>query len=55
MKVVFLFAYLCRVVPLVRHAVREYSLLKLQIDMIDRTRSHTKDTGLNVEACRCSR
>jgi hypothetical protein len=65
MKVVFLFAYLCRVVPLVRHAVREYSLIKPLADMVARSDSAdlrekalaclleaTKDTGLNVEACR---
>jgi hsp70-interacting protein len=65
MKVVFLFAYLCRVVPLVRHAVREYSLLKPLIDMVAHSDNAdlrekalsclieaTKDTGLNVEACR---
>jgi hypothetical protein len=65
MKVVFLLTYLCRVVPLVRHAVREYSLIRPLADMVTHSDNAdlrekalacfveaTKDNGLNVEACR---
>jgi len=65
MKVASLLAYLCHVVPLVRHAVREYSLLKPLVDAASHAESEdlrekmlmclieaTKDNGLNIEACR---
>jgi len=64
MKAIFLLSYLCRVVPLVKDAVREYGLIQVLVDLLRSDNSElrekavgclaevTKGNNLNVEACR---
>jgi len=64
MKTIFLISYLCRVVPLVKDAVREYGLIQILVELLRSDNNElrekalgclvevTKGNNLNIEACK---